>query len=205
MIVRAWQRALLAAITLSCAAYLGYRVDHAGGFDTFLREVAPRYSQPDFSSLSASPTAMPSPASTLVRAIVFAAPASISEMVDALNAQRAAQGLTPLVENHLLTIGAQRHAQVMAGWGYINHTSPDGVTFEGRMRSSGYKYQSAGENIGLTTESRAIGILPTWMASPVHRANILNGDYRAAGIGIASGSYQGVSATYIVVIFGDRR
>ena len=41
-----------------------------------------------------------------------------------------------------------------------------------------------------------------WKSSPPHRANLLNGHFRAVGIGAAAGTYAGRAATYVTADFG---
>jgi uncharacterized protein YkwD len=63
----------------------------------------------------------------------------------------------------------------------------------------GYRYRVAGENLAQGfTDPQAL--TAAWMASPTHRANILDHDFNETGIGISNGK-QG---TLIVQLFGTR-
>lgn len=70
---------------------------------------------------------------------------------------------------------------------YFSHTTPDGKNIFTILNENGFGWQLAGENIyqcepaGFGSES---AILNTWMASPSHRENLLNGAFHQAGIGI---------------------
>jgi uncharacterized protein YkwD len=80
----------------------------------------------------------------------------------------------------------------MARRDYFDHTAPGPVTFDRRIRRSGYLARAAsydlGENLGEGTRSSATpeSIVGAWMRSPEHRANILSPDYRDSGIGVAA-------------------
>ena len=81
----------------------------------------------------------------------------------------------------------------MASEDYFSHTAPNGETPLDRMRASGYIDSSqegyeVGENIAWGTLWLASpqSIVSAWMASPGHRANILDAHYRETGIGVSS-------------------
>ena len=82
----------------------------------------------------------------------------------------------------------------MVARNYFDHTSPGGETLLDRIKASSYLPPRAGyilgENIALGTMQLATpaAIVASWMASPGHRANILNGGFRDIGIGIATGA-----------------
>ena len=80
----------------------------------------------------------------------------------------------------------------MAFGDYFAHIGRSGETPLMRIRRSGYIYSSSlgfevGENIGwgslwLGTPN---AVVAAWMASPGHRANILDGRFRDTGIGVS--------------------
>ncbi len=111
-----------------------------------------------------------------------------------VNAQRTARGLRKLTSEPHLAAAADAFAQDMVTRQFFDHTSPGGGTMVDRLRSAGWLPASgswsAGENIawgtgGLSTPSR---IVAGWMASPGHRANILQPSFRQIGVGIAAGA-----------------
>jgi hypothetical protein len=69
------------------------------------------------------------------------------------------------------------------------------------MKEAGYEYQVAGENL-----ARDFGTTPdmmeAWMASPTHRANIVNPKYTEIGIAVIDGVFQGYETTLVVQMFG---
>jgi len=102
-------------------------------------------------------------------------------MMSLLNAQRTAQGLSPLRENARLSRAARDHAADMVAKGYFSHTGADGSQFFERAMDAGYNCPAA-ENIasGQQTEVEVVG---SWMNSAGHRRNILLSDARDFGIG----------------------
>ena len=109
-----------------------------------------------------------------------------------INRERAAHGENPLRSNEVLEGTAQRHSESMAAGAYFEHTSPNGGTVLERLRDAGYIGEGemayeVGENIayGSLQDSTPAAIVAAWMASPGHRANILNDSFRDTGVGIA--------------------
>ncbi len=86
---------------------------------------------------------------------------------------------------------AQTHTESMAFGNYFEHVGPRGQTPLTRMRDAGYISSrvgyEVGENIAWGTLELATprAIVAAWMASPPHRANILDARYRETGIGVS--------------------
>jgi uncharacterized protein YkwD len=130
-----------------------------------------------------------------------------------INAIRAQHNLAPLVLNPSLSDAAETHTMDMVDKGYFAHDSSNGTAFWKRIVTfyprSGFHYWSVGENIfwarGSATATRGI---EAWMASPPHRANILDADWRQVGIGsvttTAPGTFGGRTVTVITADFGVR-
>ena len=69
---------------------------------------------------------------------------------------------------------------------YFSHTSPTyGSPFD-MMKSFGIGYTYAGENIA-AGQTSASAVMKSWMNSPGHKANILNGNYTHIGVGYVQG------------------
>jgi uncharacterized protein YkwD len=109
-----------------------------------------------------------------------------------VNRERAAHGERALHWNAHLVASAQGHTESMAFGDYFEHLGPGGQTPLSRMRRDGYIYSSrlgfeVAENIGWGSlwlgTPRAV--VAAWMASPGHRANILDGRFRDTGIGVS--------------------
>lgn len=110
-------------------------------------------------------------------------------MLDLVNAERAKNGLAPLVLNMKVTEVARVKAKDMIDNKYFSHNSPVyGSPFE-MLRSFGVNYRTAGEN--LAGNSSVDSAHTSLMNSPGHRANILNGNFKEVGIGIVNGGPYG--------------
>lgn len=131
-----------------------------------------------------------------------------------LNHIRIAHGLAPLVSSTPLNAAADRHSSDMVARGYFSHDSSSGAPFYQRIKSY-YRSTSSGswavgENLFWSSGNvDAASALAAWMASPEHRANILNPSWREIGIGAVSasrapGAYAGLSVTVITTDFGAR-
>jgi uncharacterized protein YkwD len=81
----------------------------------------------------------------------------------------------PLTINNKLTQVATEWAKGMAVTGILSHDM-----LSQRITASGYHWQFIAENVaeGVKTEKEAFEL---WMASPGHRANILNNNHKDVG------------------------
>ena len=120
-----------------------------------------------------------------------------SQVVNLVNKERSAEGLSSLSTDAQLAKLAQLKAEDMAKLGYFSHTSPTyGSAFD-MMKTYGVSYKTAGENIA-KGQKTAESVMEGWMNSSGHRANILKSDYTKIGVGYAK-SVDGT--TYWVQIF----
>jgi len=110
-----------------------------------------------------------------------------AQLLTQVNQQRARQGLAALTENARLQQAAQLVSCDNAHRNQMSHTTADGSTLGTRLRSVGYRFRSANENITMGPTS-ASGAVSGWMASGVHRANILAASSRHFGGAIAQAS-----------------
>ncbi len=101
---------------------------------------------------------------------------------------------------------ARAHSQEMLDRDYFSHDSANGDRFWVRLERFGYNWRTAGENILYDPGSpdSAQSVFKSWMRSPDHKANILNGRFREVGVGARSGDYKGGKATMWTVDFGTR-
>jgi uncharacterized protein YkwD len=131
-----------------------------------------------------------------------------------VNRERARHGEPALHWNEQLIRAAQAHTESMAFGNYFEHIGPGGETPLMRMRRTGYIYSSrigyeVGENIawGSLWLGTPRAVVAAWMASPGHRANILDGRYRDTGIGVSphvAGLAHGQSGGIYTQDFGVR-
>jgi uncharacterized protein YkwD len=135
-------------------------------------------------------------------------------VLDQLNQIRREYHLRPLRLNPELSNAALAHTQEMVAKGYFEHSSADGEPFWKRIEAyypeTGSSFWSVGENLfwasGVATSTES---MKAWMASPPHRANILDPHWREIGIGAvnshAPGTYGGLDVTVVTTDFGVRR
>jgi uncharacterized protein YkwD len=114
-----------------------------------------------------------------------------TQMLDSVNAQRAAVGVGPLMLCGRLMIQAQAHAADQAATGVMSHVGSDGSSLMDRAKRFGYLAGANGWKVG---ENVAYGytqvstVMPAWMASAGHRANIVDPSFVHVGFGRASGT-----------------
>ncbi|WP_101295090.1 CAP domain-containing protein [Halegenticoccus soli] len=139
-----------------------------------------------------------------------------------VNDRRTERGLDPVAFDPELREVARYHSEDMAERGYFAHVSPEGEDlsdryekfgYECRVRVSGLKYATGGENIAKnyrgapvatdggveryeTEEELAAAIVEGWMNSPSHRENLLQPYWENEGIGVAVTTEDGRTAVY---------
>ncbi|MEQ4302381.1 CAP domain-containing protein [Plantactinospora sp. B6F1] len=109
-----------------------------------------------------------------------------TQVLAIVNRERAANGCAAVVVNSDLAEAAQLHSQDQGEHTNMSHTGSDGSDFVERARRAGYD-RPIGENVAMGYENAA-AVMDGWMNSSGHRANILNCDARAMGVGVATGS-----------------
>lgn len=117
------------------------------------------------------------------------------------NAERVNLGLSTLSYNAQLSSAALAKANDMFEKQYWDHFGPNGETPWQFIRGAGYSYIYAGENLAKgfkTSES----VVEAWMASPTHKANIVNSNYRDIGVAVVEGILQGKQTILVVQMFG---
>lgn len=126
---------------------------------------------------------------------------SREQLLSDTNAARAANGKPALTLNAKLNNGAQAKAEDMAAKNYWSHNAPDGTEPWAFFTQAGYIYKHAGENLAYGFKDGS-QIVPAWMNSAGHRANIL-GEYQEVGFGMKqSANYQGFANTVVVAFYG---
>ena len=159
-------------------------------------------------TIAPPPTAVPAPAPVAPPAPPAPAPAeaalppagpapacdgSGSAIIEAMNGDRAANGLGALCGNGQLGGFAQDWANWMAQHGLLTHQDLNRIL-------AATTFNTIAENILDGAASLTPGQMESaWMQSPPHRENILNGTYRAAGVGIA---YSPDGRVWVAVDFG---
>ncbi|MCB9819825.1 CAP domain-containing protein [Candidatus Nomurabacteria bacterium] len=126
---------------------------------------------------------------------------SRQRLLVATNQERLSTGAQKLQSNQLLNSAAEAKANDMLSRQYWSHTSPDGATPWAWVKSSGYLYTRAGENLakGFHTSK---GVVTAWMNSPEHRENMLDGEFSDVGFAVKKGELDGKMTTLIVALYG---
>ena len=136
------------------------------------------------------------------------------QLLTQLNAVRREHGLRKLTISGHLNAAADGHSLEMAYDGYFDHASRNGTSFWKRLEryypASGYRHWEVGENLlWQSPELTAPEAIKLWMASPPHRQNMLDRDWREVGISAVrvesgSGPYKGLTAILVTLDFGTR-
>lgn len=128
------------------------------------------------------PTPDPNPAPSAPNPAPSLPPGTDAELAQVLahvNNERAKGGVGPLqLDDCLSTKVAQPWAAYMAQTGDFRHQSLADVG----TKCPGFRY--AGENIAMGQRD-AKAVMDSWMTSPGHRQNIMNGQYTHLGLGLA--------------------
>jgi uncharacterized protein YkwD len=132
-----------------------------------------------------------------------------SLVLEQVNAVRMSHGMRPLALSTQLSRAAVTHSRSMASLGFFSHESRNGGSFSERIRRFyGPRNGSwtVGENLAMFggVAPSPDEIVTAWMSSPGHRANLLRGALREAGIGIvhnpAAGGVFGGEPTWVVTL-----
>lgn len=101
------------------------------------------------------------------------------------NRQRRAHGCAPLHTSAALRRAARRHTVTMAQHNEMSHQLPGEAVFTTRITRAGYRgWSMVAENVARGFAGPG-SVVRAWMASPGHRANILNCRLRHLGVGVA--------------------
>jgi uncharacterized protein YkwD len=163
--------------------------------------------------LAAAALLVPAAVAAPQRSTVALTPLESGVLVD-INSFRRAHHLTPLTLSTKLDAAAMQHTREMAADGYFAHASQNGSLFWKRIQgfygSSPWRYWSVGENLLWSSpDVSADKALQMWLASPEHRANLMNPHWREIGVAAvhvaaAPGIYKGLDVTIVTTDFGVR-
>lgn len=122
-----------------------------------------------------------------------------SALLRRVNDARAREGVPPVVSHPGLAEVARAHSRDMVTNHFVGHTSPTTGEAPARVERAGYRSGLVLENIGRGYSAREIheGLL----ASPGHRANILNRDVTHVGVGVVSETEGGREAFVATQVF----
>lgn len=100
------------------------------------------------------------------------------------NKRRAKAGCKPLKLSTTLRKAARKHSDLMAKHNTLSHQLPGEPSLGTRITQAGYRnWRGVGENVAYGYLTPA-DTMAAWMASPGHRANIVNCKYKHLGVGV---------------------
>lgn len=117
--------------------------------------------------------------------LAYSSSMSRRELLSNTNLNRADAGAKPLKANSLLNQAAQAKANDMAKKNYWSHNTPSGDSPWTFVEAKGYQYQKLGENLAAGFIN-AGAVVKGWLASPSHKANLLDPAYSEVGFGYAN-------------------
>jgi uncharacterized protein YkwD len=113
----------------------------------------------------------------------------LTEVITALNAYRARNGLPAYTVNSKLAEAAQRHANDIACHKIYVHTGTDGSTARSRVADTGYVARSVSENVnGNFPPLDGQAVINWWIndrGDPRHGQNLLSTTFTEIGVGYA--------------------
>ncbi len=118
--------------------------------------------------------------------------AQSAAILQLLNEQRAAQGMSRLSTDAQLEQTALAHSNDQAARDVLTHDGADGSTVAERVQRNGYAYSAVGENVLSRPDINAPGAFDQWWNSEGHYANMMNPAYSEIGIRYA----QAADGTY---------
>lgn len=135
----------------------------------------------------------------LLPAEVFVMPDVLAEegrqIIALTNEIREERGLPILKVEEKLNTSAQLKSDDMAIKEYFAH-SESNQTVTTWLKSAGYKYSTAGENLAVGYSS-ALDIVTAWKNSGTHYANLIDTDFTDLGVGLSGGVFDGQPTVYI--------
>ncbi len=123
-------------------------------------------------------------------------------IVQYTNVERLKAGLSTLKINARLTASAGNKLQDIFKQQYFEHISPSGHGVSDLTKQSSYDYVIVGENLALGSFGSNQALLSAWMASPGHKANIIDPRYQDIGVAVGRGMFQGSMQWVAVQHFG---
>lgn len=146
--------------------------------------------------------ALPTPLKSKSRVSPKDAMLTVEGVIADTNASRAASSEPPLAENATLDDIATLRVDDMFTHQYFAHVSPSGQSAITVASSVGYNHLALGENLAEGMFNGDQGLVDAWMASPGHRANILDTHYTQIGVAVREGMFAGQETWIAVQVFG---
>lgn len=143
----------------------------------------------------------PYEAATIESPILGADTIEPRDVITYINNERMKVGSPPLRTNKLLSLAAQKRADVILKYQNFSHHDPhEHIQLDTVLPMVSYPFRFASENIGMG-DSSAYGFVNGFMSSPSHKANLLNPELEETGVAIVTGAYQQYYVNIAVQLF----
>ena len=148
---------------------------------------------------SAAAGAGPAPTAPAVQPVQAAASdPALARVVELTNAERRRAGAPPLVVDDRLDLAARRYAAALAGGACFAHDCGPVPELTDRVGATGYAWARLGENLA-AGQRTAEAVVAAWLASPGHRATLLDPALTELGLGRADGGPAGDGVSWVWV------
>jgi len=127
--------------------------------------------------------------------ITLASPVAPNKIIELTNETRIKNNVNTLSVSSVLSESAQKKANDMIVRNYWSHETPDGAPFYSFVDRQNYDWQYLGENLAANFQTSE-NMQSAWLASELHRKNILNPNYQDVGVGISN--------DIVVVLYGRK-
>lgn len=138
--------------------------------------------------------------------LAYATSMQKAQLLKETNEQRSQAQAPSLKINDRLEAAAQAKADDMAKRNYWSHKTPEGSPPWTFVADQHYSYQKLAENLAAGFDNED-SVIKGWMASPAHKANLLDSDLVDVGFGSAqNANYTGAAgspATIVVVFYAQ--
>jgi uncharacterized protein YkwD len=105
-----------------------------------------------------------------------------SQALRLVNDYRRSKGLLPLTYDNSLARAAAALADDMAKKNHVSHIGPNGADLTKRLKTAGYSFGLAAENIG-AGQSSLVELIDSWKNDPSWSRNLLVPDAKQMGLG----------------------
>ncbi|KAJ2388985.1 hypothetical protein GGI23_005935 [Coemansia sp. RSA 2559] len=109
------------------------------------------------------------------------------KMLCLVNKERRRVGLHPLALNPAMSQAAYQHSRYQSRAREMTHDDPQNGSLGERLRSQGFKFASAAENIAEGGDLSVSAVFDMWMNDPPHYQNIVDPNARFMGLAKVDG------------------
>ena len=127
---------------------------------------------------------------------------TVNSLLEQTNQIRTQAGEMSLKLNDKLNQAAYLKASDMFTDQYWAHDAPDGTSPWKWFGDVNYNYNEAGENLAKNFSNTSM-LMSAWLASPEHKANILNAHYQDIGFAVVNGELDGKPTLLVVALYGS--